>query len=235
MDSPNGNTAVRNGGITILPGASASPAGYSTVGFIPAIASAQADIDAFVTEQVWSLMTTGGHTFSSSISGYYTGVHLWLEIVSESKVSQGLANILSLPRADFATLILCMFLVTQLSHGDSDPECLENLYRMAKTFHGLLQSHARISVETIQAGLLLAVYEHTQAMRSAAFLTIGTCGRMADFLGLYICLSPEVHIPAREMRCPNYQVEKNVWWGVYVLERKVCCRSNSTNHLFVID
>lgn len=82
----------------------------------------------------------------------------------------------------------------------------------------LLQSTSEVSVELVQAGVIIAGYEHCQALHREAWLTIGGCARMGNVLGLHLSLKEWES--GKEMK-EEWEVKRCLWWGIVVLERYV--------------
>ena len=92
------------------------------------------------------------------------------------------------------------------------PEFTKGLYSIA-------MSTGTSSIELIQAGLLLALYEHYQALHSATYQTLRACARMGYTLGFHESLSENTPLVA-EASCVA-EKRRQVWWGIIILERYV--------------
>jgi len=98
---------------------------------------------------------------------------------------------------------------------------LEQLYYTTKGLYGFFGSTGRSSIEVVQAGLLMAFYEHCQALHDAAYLTLGACARTGYVLGFDKTLSSDTHSdthsdPVAESIAAK---QRQVWWGIIILER----------------
>ena len=74
-------------------------------------------------------------------------------------------------------------------------------------------------MELVQAGILVACYEHCQALHQDAWLSIGACVRMAHLMGLQTELRkmPPTGKDERNM----LDTKRCLWWGIVVIERFV--------------
>lgn len=82
---------------------------------------------------------------------------------------------------DLAMLFLAMKLAT--SHpGQADGDT--SLYTASKLFLATLEAAGVVSLPCLQAMILVAIYEYSQAIYPAAWMTVGACARYADILGL---------------------------------------------------
>ncbi|EHL03661.1 hypothetical protein M7I_0306 [Glarea lozoyensis 74030] len=93
-------------------------------------------------------------------------------------------------------------------------------------FVPLLSSTGNVSTDLIQAGLMIAVYEHSQAMHRDAWLTVGTCARMGHLLGLHTLIK-QVSPPEGSQRA-GFEEKRRLWWIIVVLERIVSHDSKDT-------
>jgi hypothetical protein len=86
------------------------------------------------------------------------------------------------PNADALLLLICMKLVIPRKEAEipADP-----LYYKAKSCFQLVESHGFISLQTLQAALLLSFYEIANAIYPAAFLTVGHCARLGHAIGIH--------------------------------------------------
>ena len=96
-------------------------------------------------------------------------------------------------------------------------DSLEQLYYTAKGLYGIFASTGRCSIEMVQAGLLMAFYEYCQALHDAVYLTLGACARMGYVLGFDKTLSQDV--PSDNAVESISARQRQVWWGVIILER----------------
>ena len=80
----------------------------------------------------------------------------------------------------FSVLLLSIILIAHLSSkrvvGGGKPKLLRTL----KSVYSVLQSAGKFSLELVQAVLLIASYEHCQALSQDAWLSIGSCARMGN-------------------------------------------------------
>jgi hypothetical protein len=147
---------------------------------------------------------------------YFTTFHSSLPIINEDDFGCQLQRKDLTPQ--FATLLLSMTIIAHLSSkAPARLANLEELFVTVKRLHTLLQSTGKISIELIQAGLLIASYEYCQALGQDAWLSIGVCSRMGYVLGLHKTVKS--HIPTEDISGASFETRKCVWWGIVVLER----------------
>lgn len=84
------------------------------------------------------------------------------------------------PGPDLAMLFLAIKLIARpLNEHET-----HHVYAMAKDFMVRLQVAGATSLPCLQAMILVALFEYSHAIYPAAWLTVGTCARSADLLGL---------------------------------------------------
>jgi len=176
------------------------------------------NIDQQFTDQMFVVSNRDEENIYTSCSRYFTTIHEWYQIIVREDFLRRLENLRISANADFSSLVLNVYFLSQMyreplrHHGE-----LEQLYHEAKSMHFFLVSAGRASIELVQAGLLLALYEHSQALHDATYQTIGVCARMGYILGFHKTLSPS-YIPIASDIEISYS-QRLVWWGIIILER----------------
>lgn len=181
---------------------------------------ASATSDNILSSQIRHIIEADGKYIDDVVQRYFQGVHLWLPILSKKRFRDRLANFQAVPTADFAILLLLMRLITQ--HPSPDPDVdqdREVLYLASKTLFAQVQAFIPSSLYLVQAGVILATYEHAHGMIEAAYVTIGTSARMACALGLH-------NKPcSMEMQGTNAWLDDEealaTWWGLMICDRYV--------------
>jgi hypothetical protein len=161
-----------------------------------------------------------------SCSRYFSFVHTWYPIIAKEELYDRISRLQSSPKADFSLLVLTIHLVSQIYRQiPRERNGLEQLYHTTKGFYYILMSTGRSSIEIIQAGLLLAIYEHFQALHDATYQTLGACARMGYTLGFDKTLSQDILLDVQANSIADRQ--RQVWWGIIILERYVHTQSIS--------
>ena len=150
---------------------------------------------------------------------YFQGVHRWLPVISRHRFHDRLVNFQDPATADFSILLLTMCLITSQPALGSEDESSnqETLYLTTKMLFAHAQAFNPNSTNMIQAALLIATYEYAHGMSDAAYISIGTCARMAFAAGLQKSRVPQMFIDDRS-RLKDAE-EKNLWWGIVICER----------------
>jgi hypothetical protein len=152
------------------------------------------------------------------ISTYFATFNRCLPILNRDIFTSQLQN--PEPSSDFSALLLAMILISHLSSkiasGDQR-KTKEELYPTLKSIYSLLLSTGKVSVELVQAGVIIAAYEHCQALHRDAWLGIGNCARLGQVLGLnHVIREP---MPGEVGERGMFEMERCLWWGIVVLER----------------
>lgn len=163
-------------------------------------------------------MTRNGDDITSVCERYFKVTEKWLPIIDKPEFFVRLEQLQTSPNALFSTLVMSMCLYVHASSAILERNSrVESLYYTTKCLYSLLQSSGRVSMELLQAGLLIATYEHSQALYETSALSIGICARIGYALGLHRTVQPgpgSENIPKREL-----EERRRVWWGIFILER----------------
>ncbi|XMA10366.1 hypothetical protein WAI453_003157 [Rhynchosporium graminicola] len=177
-------------------------------------------LDEQLTTHCWSIVNrNGGKDGVLSACGTYLNfVHPWLPILSKETLFDHILSQHSAPKGDTAILVLTIHLLSQLYQTmPTKRNEVDQLYHTTKGFYGFWLSTGRLSIELIQAGILLAIYEHSQALHDATYLTLAACARMGYILGFDKTLSHDFQPNAGEEATMSQQ--RQVWWSIIILER----------------
>jgi hypothetical protein len=152
---------------------------------------------------------------------YFSSIDVWCRILSRKRVLQRVQAYNSSTDASFALLLLCMKMIISPPAGG---EAVTKIYRTACGFSSLLEQIPSISLELLQARVLIAMYEVGHSIFPAAFFSVGHAARMSMLMGLH----DRKHAAQLFRTTQTWTVreeERRAWWGVFILERHV------TNHL----
>jgi hypothetical protein len=149
---------------------------------------------------------------------YFRGVHTWLPIMSRRRFRSRFMHFQVSPAADFSVLLLAMRLVIQ--HPSIDPAAdqdREFLYLATKTLFAQVQTSMPSSLFLVQAGVILGHYERAHGLIEAAYVTAGTCARMACAMNMHNkqcsgeIQGSDAWVEDEEVLC--------TWWGLMILDR----------------
>jgi hypothetical protein len=146
---------------------------------------------------------------------YFQNVHKWMPVISQRLFYQRMTEFSKTKRPEFAVLLLCVCLLIRYPVTDTgqDP-----LYKTVKGEYWHLSSCLEESVELVQAGVLIACYEHASGMIGAAYGTIGLSARMGSWMGLHH-QRLETDLPKKSYAWLENAERCNLWWGIVIRDR----------------
>jgi hypothetical protein len=114
-------------------------------------------------------------------------IHNYMPIISKAKLNKQIQEAETLnSKGAFMVLILAILLLTEHPSTHSDGALgLSELYQVCKYHFSLFLSLKDPSVELLQAGLCITLYEYAHCITERAYITIGICARMASLLRLH--------------------------------------------------
>lgn len=107
---------------------------------------------------------------------YFNTIHRWMLIISKKQIDLGIPFPGGGP--DRVLLFLAMKPVT------TRRESTESLYKTTRAFFRILEADNVISIYYLQAMNLVALYKYSHSLYPAAWITVRSCSRYADIIGL---------------------------------------------------
>ncbi|RFU29345.1 hypothetical protein B7463_g6992, partial [Scytalidium lignicola] len=148
-------------------------------------------------------------------SRYFETVHVWMPIISKKRFYDHHLQPMFYCNADMMLLLLSMKLITAMLPTEAtNPRT--PAYYTAKHFYFEIEASGMMSIQVLQASLLLSLYELGHAIYPSAYLSIGACTRYAYALGI----NKEAKIRASKvLTLVELEENKRVWWGIVILDR----------------
>ncbi len=166
-------------------------------------------------------MVVAAFSQASNISAlFFSKMHLWMPFISRPKWEMQLIGPFSKPGADVKLLLFAMKLLlwSPGSDGDSrDPTTAE--YLIMKTLLSSAESIGVLSLEMLQAAILLTIYEYAHTIYPAAYISIGTCVRYGQALG--IDKQRREDMDSRNSNFDQQEERRRAWWAVVILDRVI--------------
>ena len=153
-------------------------------------------------------------------TSFFSWVHLWMPIIQISKWKTQLTGPLVRPRTDVKILLVAMKLV--LWTPGPSPELREprrQEYFTLKSVFLEAEMVGMLSLELLQALILLAIYEYSHAIYPAAYISVGACVRYGLALG--IDKQRQVEIEREKFDLEEQEERRRVWWSVVILDRLI--------------
>lgn len=150
-------------------------------------------------------------------AGYFQSIHVWFPFVSKIRMNRITTQVSqSSLKGDIALLLLCMKLIQEVPGNRQSRQSLE-LYKLAKEFSKKLELEGLLTLSTVQAGVLLLLYELGHGIFPAAFMTISYCARQGVALGIHNKLAPQLYSKPRFWG--DWEERQRVWWAIIILDR----------------
>jgi hypothetical protein len=151
---------------------------------------------------------------------FFNWAHLWMPFISKPKWEIQLTGPFSRPRTDVKLLLFAMKLLLWSPGCDResrDPTTTD--YLTIKTLLSRAESAGILSLEMLQATALLTIYEYSHAIYPAAYVSIGTCIRYSQALG--IDKQRRQDIDADNFGLEEQEERRRVWWAIIILDRVI--------------
>lgn len=176
-----------------------------------------ATVGAALQREVRSFLGTPDETRRTS-NAYFSSVHYRLPIISEPRFHKNFPRLFTPSGIDFTTLCLCMKLIHtspfQEAVGETDAKSPN--YLLAKSSIGLLEAAGFVTLDTLQSRLLLVLYEVGHGIYPAASVSIGSCARLARYVGL----SRDFwHAQKAAVTTVDAEERRRTWWAIHNLDR----------------
>jgi hypothetical protein len=141
-----------------------------------------------------------------------------MPIISKQRLYRNMHDVSSTPGAEFPLLILAMkVLLWNPAKQPQGADPKSQAYLNAK--HAILDAVTAgvLTLQLLQAQLLIAIYELGHAVYPAANLSIGACARYGVALGLDASLRPESHKSSKDVL--ELEEKRRTWWMILILDR----------------
>lgn len=168
--------------------------------------------DAIIPMDILSILNQGNSILETSRL-YFDTIHQWIPIISKKRLELGIS--LEDGRPEVALLFLAMKLN---SYPPPAGDKFDPIYSAAKNFMVTLEASGAVSLIYLQAMTLMAVYEYSHSIYPAAWMTVGSCARLAELLGI----SPgkdSMNIMSPITTWTELEEKRRLWWAIYVLDR----------------
>ncbi|KAK4242707.1 hypothetical protein C8A03DRAFT_40048 [Achaetomium macrosporum] len=150
-----------------------------------------------------------------AVSLYFNGVNTWFPIIEKASYEKQLDMAWDKLPAEASVLALCMALIARPPNQKSS-KIGDTVYHSTKAILSLVQSKAPISVQLLQAELLVALYEFSQSMPQQAYLSLGRCLQMTKAFGWH---GAEFWAEDRKaFMAKDLKLSSILWWAIVFLD-----------------
>jgi hypothetical protein len=177
-----------------------------------------------IEEHALTLLAGKKEPIDHAVEKYFRTYHQSLPIINQDELYHKLQLQAkpAVPEACFSALLAGMFLVTRLGAGEGTMDGVgrkegEEFYPRLKRVLCLLQGAGSVNLDLVRLGLLVASWEHWQGLHQEAWLTVGTCARLGQVLGLHLSLKE--WDMGSGVDYGEWEARRVLWYGVIVLER----------------
>lgn len=171
-------------------------------------------LEANIPSQVLNILINNGEGVPSVTSNYFRTIDVWLPVIASEPCLKRLETITADNNVELASLLLAMFLVTRPPGQRSGAKEMQTpLYFDTKTLYAFLVTSGRSSIEIIQAGFLISLYEIGHGMTEAAQVTMIITSRLATKTKIRQYRNSSANISNTEFG--------RLWWGIVTLDRFV--------------
>lgn len=162
-----------------------------------------------MTTYVFHILERLGLEPGDVVNGYVQSVHRWFPVIHPNLLAARATSLRDVPFAESASLILHILLISPktstLALGLS---LSQSLYEACQFIFSILQTFRQHRLMTIQAGVLLAVYEHGCGLFAESHSTLATCADQVHLTGLNRLSDSSPIIEEERMR---------LGWAIYFL------------------
>jgi hypothetical protein len=142
-------------------------------------------LDVIAGANVHKILEDKGMTMREVIQRYNI-IHNYIPIISKEKFDKQIKEAETLnSRGAFMILVMAIILFTEHPAHSNNALGVSEIYQVCKYHFSLFMSLKNPSIELIQAGLCITLYEYAHCITERAYITIGTCARMASLLRLH--------------------------------------------------
>jgi len=178
----------------------------------------QTDFDLGVSTAAFAVLDEAHAQFDRMTTKFFHSVHSYLAFIHQPRFEKRVAASKVKADAEISVLLLSMKLVAEpVNYAQSGADPRQNpVYIAAKHLHKLVQKSKGPSLDLIQSGILLCLYEHNAAIGDTAYKTLSDCASMARLIGLNASnIKTEFGVP----HMAAYQEEcRRTYWGLISMD-----------------
>ena len=151
-----------------------------------------------------------------AVSAYFGGVNTWFTIIEKAGFERELDENWDNLAAEASVLTLCMALIARPPNQKSSKGMGDTVYHSTKAILSLVQSKVPLSVQLLQAELLVAIYEYSHSKPQQAYLSLGRCLQMTKALEWH---NPDFWSAERQASMPrDLKLNSILWWAIVYVD-----------------
>jgi hypothetical protein len=144
---------------------------------------------------------------------FFTKIHPWFPFISKRVFYEGVLSALMPTQAEHIMLLGAVKLVTT---SPKTQDARSMIYKHMKATFMELEVIGQLTLRTLQALTLIALYELGHGIYPTAYMTIGQCARYGIALGLDQKIGATVQ---RSWNPVDLEEERRTWWAIVILDR----------------
>ncbi|RFU31608.1 hypothetical protein B7463_g4737, partial [Scytalidium lignicola] len=150
---------------------------------------------------------------------YFRKVHWWMPIISNKRLFDSMLNPLTEPDSELPLLLLAMKVILWNPSKQQSKDPKIETYLIAKRMIDEAVTAGLLSLQLLQAQVLLAVFGLGHAIYPAAYLSVGACARYGIALGVDISLRPDFQAQHPSINVLQIEERRRTWWAILILDR----------------
>jgi hypothetical protein len=156
------------------------------------------------------------------VAMYFVTVHKWLPIINEKQFRDRIESRSHECDTNDFLLLTTIYLIVRRPDDQPHPAVMDDdLYQAVRQFyfHVFADMASRPSIQLLQSGLLLAIYEYGHGLVDAAHSTLFACLSASMPLGIHQTKAPlDMDVV---WKCSMEDESTMVWWAIVVTDRCV--------------
>lgn len=150
--------------------------------------------------------------FKSVVADYFKNVHHWMPVISRIRLHTLVSN-RPLHQQEPDSILLLLSIKLILSTPEQSKSASEE-YTIIKQFFFTIEAAGCLTLQMVQAGIMIALYELGHGIYPAAFSTIAVCARYGSALGID-------DLNTTDLTSAGGEEKVRVWWGVLLIDQYV--------------
>jgi hypothetical protein len=175
-----------------------------------------------LSQQVRRVLHSSGLSLAQLGQYFFQTFHTWFPVISPKLFFEtALVADYDALAAEFSILVITMHLITErprLGAAVDKASCMD-MYVTVKVLFAHSMTVLPTSTALIQTGILITAYEYASGRPDPAFVSIGTCVRMAQTIGLATISTTKYSSIEDSISASTVLEERNLWWAIVILER----------------
>jgi len=151
---------------------------------------------------------------------FFDTIHVWMPLISKKRFYDYLMNPLSQlsqPRADLTILIFCMKLINWSPVKQTQDKAKTPAYLAAKRILLTAELEGMLTLQILQATIIVLIYEAGHAIYPAAYMSVGSCAKYGLALG--IDKQRAISSTASILDILEEEERRRAWWAIVVFDR----------------